>query len=136
MSKGIWSMLRIFRRPRLWLGLWLLLILEVIVGSLLPSTALPKVSFTGIDKVQHFVAYATLSAYAVMLFATRRIQVRAAVGLVVLGLLMELAQTAFTASRLADPGDVLANTLGVLAGQALSMTPAARWMQWADLRLR
>ena len=128
-------MLRIFRRPRLWLGLWLLLISAVIVSSLLPSTALPKVSFTGIDKVEHFLAYATLSAYAVMLFATRRVQVRAGIGLVVLGLLMELAQQVLTASRLADPGDVLANTMGVLAGQALGMTPAARWMQWVDLRL-
>jgi VanZ family protein len=130
------TVLRTFRRPRLWLGLWLLLIAEVVIISLLPSDALPKASFIGIDKVEHFLAYATLSLYAAMLFASRRLHLRAAVGLVLLGLLMEVAQALLTQSRAADPADALANALGVLVGWALGGTRVARLMQWTDLRLR
>lgn len=129
------SVLRGFRWPGLWLALWLLMIAAVVTGSLLPSTALPKPMFFGVDKVQHLLGYFGLAAYAVMLFADGRTHRRAAVGLVVLGIAIEGAQSALTASRVADPGDVLANSLGVLLGLGLRWTRAGTVLQRMDTHL-
>ena len=128
--------LREFRRPGLWLALWALMIATVIAGSLLPARELPPMPFDGFDKFQHLFGYAVLSAYASMLFARMRAQALAAAGLVVLGIGLELAQAALTASRQADPADALVNALGVLAGLAVAATPLAQWLRRLDGRWR
>src|SRR3546814_12746123 len=46
-----------------------------------------------------------------------------ALGLLALGIAIELAQYAFTSSRSMDPRDVLADALGVAAGFAVALTP-------------
>jgi VanZ family protein len=130
------GVLRTFRRPRLWLALWSLLIAGVIVGSLLPADELPVPPFVGFDKLEHAFGYGALSAYAVMLFARRRTQAWAAVGLVVLGIAIEVAQARWTASRSGDPSDVLADLVGVLAGSSIASTTRARGLQRIDGRLR
>ena len=127
--------LREFHRPGLWLALWGLMIATVAVGSLLPSAALPGLPFPGADKLQHLLGYAALSGYAAMLFADRRAQRRAAVGLVLLGLAIESAQWALTVSRSADPLDLLANLAGVASGHALRATRAAGLLQRVDTLL-
>lgn len=104
------------------------MIAAVVVASLLPSSSLPEPSFTGIDKVEHLLAYALLSGYAVLLFATGRAHGVAALALVGLGIAMEGAQAALTTTRLADPGDMLANTLGVALGWWLGRRAVARWL--------
>lgn len=124
--------LRTFHRPRLWLGLWGLMIATVVVGSLLPSAVLPASPFRGVDKLEHLLGYAALSGYAAMLFADRRGQRRAVVGLVLLGLALEVAQWALTDSRTADPWDLLANIAGVASGQALRTTRVAGLLQRVD----
>lgn len=101
------------------------MIATVVVGSLLPSAVLPASPFPGVDKIEHLLGYAALSGYAAMLFADRRAQRRAVVGLVLLGLALEVAQWALTDSRSADPWDLLANLAGVASGQALRTTRAA-----------
>jgi VanZ family protein len=111
---------------------WVLMIASVVTGSLLPSDDLPRLLFPGADKLQHMAGYAALSAYAVMLFANRRSRGMAAVGLVLLGVLIEGAQSALTTSRQADPMDMLANLLGVGLGQALAATGVAGWLQRID----
>lgn len=108
---------------RLWLGLWGLAIAIVIVVSLLPAPELPKVPPGG-DKLEHFLAYCLLSFAAVQLFATRSALLRAGLGLVALGIALEIAQGVFTSTRQMDAQDALANTLGVLGGLAMLMTPA------------
>lgn len=130
------SALRAFHRPRLWLGVWGLMIATVVAGSLLPSAALPGLPFPGADKLQHLLGYAALSGYAAMLFADRRAQDRAAVGLVLLGLAIEGAQWGLTASRSADLLDLLANLAGVASGQGLRTTRAAGLLQRVDALLR
>lgn len=125
--------LRPFRRPRLWLGLWLTAVAAVVVLSLVNLSGLPPVPEGG-DKVEHFLAYALLSASAVQLFATRRACLVVAVLLVGLGIGLECAQGALTATRMADPHDALANALGVVAGLSTAFTPLRHLLQALDAR--
>jgi VanZ family protein len=129
------SALRALHWPRLWLGLWGLMIAAVVAGSLAPADDLPQVWFRGADKLQHLLGYVVLSGYAAMLFESRRALGAAAAGLVLLGILIEGAQWALTATRHADPADLLANLAGVALGQALGVTRAAGVLQRIDARL-
>ena len=113
--------LKPLRRPRLWLGLWWLAILFGIAISLSPSV--PGDAPYGSDKVVHLLCYGALAVGAVQLFATRAALLGAAVGLVALGVALELAQEAFTHTRMLDPRDAAANTLGVLLGMLVARTP-------------
>lgn len=116
------SAVKPLRRPWFWLRLWWLAIAVVAVVSLvrpLPLSASPP----GSDKLAHFLAYFALAASAVQLFAARVTLLRASVGLVLLGIALEGAQYLLTSTRVMDPADALANTLGVLAGMAVARTP-------------
>ena len=83
----------------------------------MPTPALPNVP-PGSDKFEHFLAYALLAARAVQLYARWPALLGAGLGLVLLGIGLEYAQGALTATRLMDRWDALANTLGVIAGLA------------------
>ena len=120
--------LKPLRRPRLWLGLWIAAIVGLIVVCLVPLDSLPPLPENS-DKVEHLLGYFLLAAAAVQLFGSRRALSLAALGLVALGIGVEIAQ-GFTAYRSSDPADALANTLGVLLGRATALTP------WRDLLLR
>ena len=115
-------LLRAFRWPVLWVGIWIAMIAAVVASSLLPAHDLPEVP-DGFDKVEHFVGYLILGAWAAMLFAHRRAQAIAAAALIALGIALEVAQGAWTVSRMADSADALANSLGVFAGLMLGPTP-------------
>lgn len=123
---GRW--LKPLRHPRFWLGVWLAAVLTVIVVCLIPPPplALPQ----GSDKVEHFLAYFLLGGSAVQLFQRGRALLWIAVGLVLMGVGIEFAQGALTETRMADPADALANTVGVVIGLATALTP------WRDLLLR
>lgn len=108
--------------PRAWLAPWIAMIALVLVGSLLPAGRLPAPAFAGVDKLQHLFGYAVLAAYAVLLFARFRVQAVAMAGLVALGVGIEFAQEALTASRRADAADAVANTLGVALGWSVQRT--------------
>jgi len=111
--------LKPLRRPYLWLGVWLLAVLVVCVASLTP----PPIELVGhIDKVEHFLAYASLAASAVQLFRPGRQLWIVGVGLVLMGVGLEFAQGALTETRMADPADAVANATGVLAGLLTART--------------
>ena len=121
--------LKPFKRPLLWAGLWVLAIAVVVVASLMPVSGLPDVP-KNFDKVEHFVAYAALSAGAVQLFARRLSWGFVCVLLVLMGIGLEQLQGGMALGRMLDPADALANTLGVLAGLATAFTP------WRDALLQ
>ena len=120
--------LKPFKRPWLWSGLWMLAIAVVVFASLVPAQALPAVPVS--DKLEHFAAYAVLSAAAVQLFARRLSWAIACVLLVLMGIGLEHLQAQMALGRQLDSADALANTLGVLAGLATAFTP------WRDALLR
>lgn len=126
MSRG--GVLKPFRRPSWWVALWATAIAVTVALSLSPPPPMPPVD--GGDKIGHLVAYGALAAAAVQLFARWRGVLTAGIGLVLLGVGLEVAQGALTETRMADPMDALANTLGVLMGLATRCTP------WRDLLLR
>lgn len=113
--------LKPFKRPWLWSGLWMLAIAVVVFASLVPAQALPAVPVS--DKLEHFAAYAVLSAAAVQLFARRLSWAIACVLLVLMGIGLEHLQAQMALGRMLDRNDALANTLGVLAGLATAFTP-------------
>ena len=114
--------LKPLRHARVWLGIWIGALFATVVASLLPVFLLPAMPPGG-DKLEHFGGYALLAAAAVQLFAGRRALWRAALGLVALGVALEIAQGAFTATRQMDAFDAIANTCGVAGGMAIALTP-------------
>jgi VanZ family protein len=98
----------------------LLWTLGVTIGSLASLNNIPAVSIPGKDKTAHFLFYfvffilwyfglckkSTHKYFSVLLFFITLFY----------GISMEFLQANFTTNRHADPIDVLANTMGTLAG--------------------
>ncbi len=113
--------LKPLRHARFWMALWMLAIAAVVVLSMMPPPPMPD--FQGSDKWSHFLGYFVLSASAVQLFRNWPALLGAGLGLVLLGIGIEYAQGALTVERMVDGRDALANTLGVIAGLAVRLTP-------------
>jgi VanZ family protein len=126
--------MRDFQRPGLWMRVWLFGWALCIVLSLVPVPGV-DVGVEDSDKIGHFLAYATLSLWAMMIFRSWPAKGRAMIALVLLGLCMEWAQGALTDYRQAEWRDAVANTLGVLLGGALGLTPIKRLLVHIDARL-
>lgn len=122
--------LKPLRHPRVWLGVWLAAVLTVVVVCLIPPPALALPP--GGDKLEHLLAYFLLAGSAVQLFRSGRALAGIGAALVLMGIGIEFAQGALTATRMADPADAVANTIGVLAGLATALTPGRDML----LRLR
>ena len=115
------GVLKPLRWTWLWLGLWIGAIVGVVVLSLVPPPDMDLPS--GADKVEHFIAYFVLAASAVQLFASARALLWIAVGIVGLGVGLEVAQHLATTTRTMDQGDAWADLAGVVAGMATRFTP-------------
>lgn len=113
--------LKPLRHPRFWVALWMLAVAGVVVLSMMPPPPMPD--FDSSDKWSHFLGYFALSVSAVQLFRNWPALLGAGLALVLLGVGIEYAQGTFTADRMADARDALANTLGVIAGLATRLTP-------------
>jgi len=126
--------MRQFIKPGLWLGIWILGWLLCVVLSLITP---PDISLDvdNSDKLGHFLAYGTLSAWAVMIFRTRRAWVLSAIGLISLGIAMEFAQGYLTINRMMDWHDALANAMGVGLGLCLALLPWQTFLIRMDKRV-
>ena len=113
--------LKPLRRRRAWLGLWWLAIAIVIVACLVPGGDLPQLPVS--DKVEHALAFLLLAASGVQLYRTGKPLLVVGLGLLALGILIELAQHAFSSSRVMEPADVLADAIGILLGLGTAWTP-------------
>lgn len=127
--------LKPLRHPRLWLWFWWLAVVLVFVVCLVPAPDLPLTP-PGFDKLEHATAFFLLAASAVQLYQGGRALWRVAIGLLALGVAIELAQYAFTRTRSMDPADVLADAVGVAAGFAIALTPLRDLLLRLDARLR
>ena len=131
---NIQGAMRAFQRPSVWLGSWYFgWVLCVVLSMIHPPRI--DIDVPDGDKIGHFLAYGLLSAWSAWLFASTRARWLAAAALVALGIVMELAQGAFTSDRMMDSYDALADTIGVLIGQAASLGSVAGFLQRLETRL-
>src|SRR5258708_19110060 len=97
---------------------WLVALLVVITGSLLPadSTPMKALDLLGIsDKVEHFSAYFGLALLALIGFERRGRALAIAASMVLLGGVLELLQH-FSPGRTPDIYDAWANAAGAVMG--------------------
>ena len=98
--------------------LWVVAILVVIVGSLLPGSSIPIQALGALpvsDKVIHFSAYLVLAILPIVSVECRSKALAGALLMIVLGVALEGGQS-FSPGRQVELGDAVANTLGVLSG--------------------
>lgn len=124
--------MRSFLRPQLWLLCAWLLVAVITVLSLMPPLHLEELGApTWNDKVGHFLAYFTLSAWCAQLYQSAPALRNRLLLCLALGATMEGLQS-LTSTRSADWYDMLANTIGVSIGGLSWFTPMAGWLQRWD----
>jgi VanZ family protein len=102
--------------------LWLLLLLFIVTGSLLPGDSLPLKllgEFEVSDKLLHFVAYACL-ALLPAIHETRSTTATLLLFILVLGVLLEFGQS-YVGDRLFEIRDMAANWCGAICGALLGI---------------
>jgi len=117
------------RYPRLWLALGWAAVAFAVIVCLLPVSELPPAGLS--DKTEHFLAYLLLSTWFAGIYSRSHYWI-IAVGLGVLGVLIEFAQGAMQLGRQADAIDVVANSTGIVAGLALCWFGLGGWVQWVE----
>jgi VanZ family protein len=105
-----------------WLALGWLWVATVFYLSLMPHPPQP-VSFNGVDKLEHTLAYALLMLWFCQLYVERRI--RLFLPFVAMGVGIEILQ-GMGGYRYFEYTDMLANTAGVLIGWGLAQTMLGR----------
>ena len=126
--------MRTFVKPGFWLGIWIIGWLLCVLLSVITPPAI-SLDVSNSDKIGHFLAYGTLSAWAVMLFRQKRAWILNAVALTFLGIAMEFAQGYLTTTRMMDWHDALANTMGVGLGLCVSLLPMQVWLVKLDRKI-
>jgi VanZ family protein len=109
---------------KLWWILGVLLIGLVVLICLLPGRDLPNTPLN--DKLNHVIAHFILAAWFAGLVPRRRWW-KIFVGLLALGIGIEVMQGMMHVGRESDPLDVAANSIGAAVGLAISWLGLARW---------
>ncbi len=112
----------------LWVTVGWALVLAVVYLSLVPSP--PSLPGGLGDKSGHVLAYASLTFWFACLYAGR-VRIMFAIGLAVMGLVMELLQ-GLGNHRSAELMDTVANILGIIIGCALVHTRAGGFLARLD----
>ena len=117
------------RHARIWYVFGAVLTLLVVVASLVPARDLPRLRVS--DKLEHVLAYLALALWFGGLAAPRS-YLRLALGLLVLGGGIEIAQGLMGLGREADWRDFEADALGVALGLSLCLAGLRHWAVWLE----
>lgn len=109
---------------KVWLGLGWLWVALVCYLSLVPHPPEP-VSFDGVDKIEHLLAYAGLMLWFCQVYVSRAARIGLLLGLVALGVAIEILQ-GMGGYRYFEYTDMLANSVGVSVGWTLAHTRMGR----------
>jgi VanZ family protein len=108
---------------RLLYVLWLVSILLVVIGSLLPASS-PVIRAVGrlpvSQKVLHFCAYTWMALLALLTIKRRPLAVMAALSMILLGVALEFGQK-LVPGRAFEIRDMFINGFGVLTGIAIGI---------------
>lgn len=116
----------------LWAVLGWALVIGVATGSLLPGPLVSKVMHYN-DKIVHASSYFVLMVWFGGLYPRHK-HVRIAVALLGLGVALDVLQ-GLTQTRSLDVYDIVANTVGLTLGLALSLTVLEGWCERLERRL-
>lgn len=114
------------RYPRFWLAAGWSLIVLATIASLLPTQRLPQIGAS--DKLHHVAAYAAMALWFAGIYPKTRYVV-IGLGLFVMGLIIEWAQSAMQLGRQAELYDVIANTSGIALGLFAAWLGLGGWAQ-------
>jgi VanZ family protein len=117
----------------LWLVVGYIFVVATINASLEQHP--PSIPLFASDKILHFTGYFLLTTWFCGVARPRRYWL-VAVGLLILGGSIEIAQGLMHNGRDAEWLDMLANTLGVGAGVGLASLGLGMWMVWVERLLR
>ena len=120
-------------RKRWWAIAWGLLAF-VFIASLIPMPPPPMELPGGFDKYEHIAAYGSLSFYFGQLISRFKLHLRYALALFCMGALLEILQ-GLTWYRSPDWYDLAANSIGVLLGLLLCLTPLKSGVAMLDALL-
>lgn len=113
-----------------WLtGGWLLVSLIVYL-SLTPHPPEPM-SFPNADKLEHGVAYASLSLWFCQIYLSFRHRAVVMAALIAMGVVIEFLQ-GWGGYRYFEYADMLANSIGALCGFLLACSPLGRVFVWIE----
>jgi hypothetical protein len=108
---------------KIWIAVGIAIIALLWYLSLMPSP--PNINVPEGDKYAHLIAYGGTMWWWAQLRGTWRKRLRLAASLALMGVVIEFVQGA-TGWRTFDVMDMLANSLGVLAGWGVAMTPLGK----------
>ena len=114
-----------------WLVIGWCLIALVWYLSLTPK---PPEPFKLWDKLNHFIAYAGLMGWFGQLYKSNKIRVVYAVGLIVLGIVIEFFQ-GMGSQRMFEYNDMLANAVGVGIAVVIIYLKGDRVLYWFEQRI-
>ncbi|MGH8187290.1 MAG: VanZ family protein [Steroidobacteraceae bacterium] len=120
-------MLLALRHPRVWLAMGWLLVFLATIASIVPLRNVPKPPGVT-DKMEHAVAYGLLAIWFAGIYPRSR-YVMIGIGLFLMGIAIEWAQSAMQLGRESDFRDVVANSIGIVAGLTLALIWLGGWAQ-------
>jgi VanZ family protein len=113
------------RYPRAWLALAWIAVAAVFIAGLLPMRGGPSLGLIN-DKALHAIGYAALTVILCGIFRRSR-YVWIALGLFAMGLSIEYLQDAMGYGRQREWLDVVANSIGILAGAMVALAALGGW---------
>ena len=117
-----------------WLVSGWVFVVAIVVASVYPAVLLAALNVSWGDKALHAVTYFLLMIWFAGLY-TRRHQVTVAILVPALGVVLAMIQWPLP-YRFFEPGDLIADAVGVLVGLILSLWLLAGWCQRIESRLR
>jgi hypothetical protein len=119
------------RHWRVWLALGIAMLVGIAIVCLIPQQQLPAVGVS--DKLEHVAAFGLLSFWFGTIVVRRDLP-WVALGVLLFGGLIEIAQSLMGLGRSGDWRDLLADGIGIAAGCLLALSPLYSWVRGFAVR--